>query len=95
MPQEKSIGVSKETLEMLKAYQDEFGFSSLDQSIENSVRWARLFNYIDSEQRRTVQERLVHLELQIGNLETLREKDLIVLRDQWERLKALEAKIKN
>ena len=71
MPKEKSIGVSKDTLEMLKGYQKEFGFSSLDEAVKNSVQWAKLWDYVDAQTRRDMQSRINDLEFRISALETL------------------------
>ena len=69
MSKETTITVCKETLKVLKGYKKEFGFKNLDESVQNSVRWARLFNYVDSEQRRTMIERINTLEFRITALE--------------------------
>jgi hypothetical protein len=69
VPKETSIPVNKKTLKFVQEYRDEFGFKSLDEAVINAVRWARLFNYIDSEQRRSIQERLNDLEFRIEALE--------------------------
>jgi len=69
MPKETSIPVSRKTLEFLKEYKVEFGFSSLDKSVENAVRWARLFAYVDNEQRRSTEQRLSVLEIRLTALE--------------------------
>lgn len=74
MPKETSIGVSKDTLELVKEYQEEFGFTSLDVAVQNSVRWARLFAYVDHEARRSTQERLHILEIRLTELENLAKK---------------------
>ena len=82
MPTETSIGVSNETLELLKAYKDEFQLSSLDEAIQDSLRWAKLWITIDFQQRRSLQERINNLEFQIEKLETDRERDLLEPRNR-------------
>ncbi len=69
MPNETTIPVSKKTLKSVQEYRDEFGFKSLDEAVENAIRWARLWNYVDSEQRRTVVERVNNLEFRVTALE--------------------------
>lgn len=71
MPKETTIGVSKATLKMLKDYQKEFGFNSSDEAVSNSVRWARLWSYVDTQQRRSILERINNLEEQFNNLRKL------------------------
>ena len=71
MPTEASIGVSKDTLKLVKDYQKEFAFKSLDEAVENSIRWARLWSYVDSQQRRSIVERLNDLEAQVQKLSKL------------------------
>ena len=71
MSKETTITVCTETLKLLKSYKKEFGFKNLDESVQNAVRWARLFNYIDSEQRRSITERVSNLEFRIEALENL------------------------
>lgn len=68
MPKETSIPVSRKTLNFVKAYKKEFGFKSLDIAVENAVRWARLWSYVDSQQRRSMIERIGSLELQVQKL---------------------------
>lgn len=68
MPKATSIPVSRKTLNFVKAYKAEFGFRSLDESVENAVRFARLWSYVDSEQRRSTQQRLNDLEAQMQKL---------------------------
>lgn len=70
MPKETSIAVSKATVKLLKSYQKEFGFSSLEESIQNSVRWARLWNYVDVKTRRSMQKRISDLEFAVSALES-------------------------
>lgn len=65
---EKSIGVSKETLELLKSYKKEFGASSLDEAIKNAVQWARLWNYVSYKTRKHHAERLSSLEFEVARL---------------------------
>ena len=69
MPSETTVPVSKETLKLVNEYKKEFAFKSLDESVENAIRWAKLWNYVDSEQRRTMIERINTLEFRITALE--------------------------
>ncbi len=69
MPSETTIPVRKATLKLVQDYKKEFGFKSLDESVQNSIRWAKLWNYVDSEQRRTVVERVNSLEFRVTALE--------------------------
>ena len=69
MPKETSIAVSKKTLRLLKEYQKEFGFKSLEEAIENAVRWARLWNFVDARQRRELGQRINDLEFRVEALE--------------------------
>ncbi len=69
MPSETTIPVSRETLHLVKAYKSEFAFHSLDEAVSSGIKWARLWNYVDSEQRRTVVERVNNLEFRVTALE--------------------------
>lgn len=69
MPKETSIAVSKKTLRLLKEYQKEFAFKSLEEAIENAVRWARLWNYVDAKQRRELAQRVSDLEFRLEKLD--------------------------
>lgn len=71
MPKESTIPVSKNTLKMIKDFKKEFGHKSLDKAVEDSIRWARAFSYIEVEQRRTMMERINDLEFRIEALEKL------------------------
>jgi len=68
LPKLTTIPVSTKTLKFIQDYRDEFGFSSLDESVENAVRWARLWSYVDSQQRRSTVERLNVLEDNVEKL---------------------------
>ena len=71
MPNETSIPVSQKTLKFVNEWKAEFAFKSLDEAVESAVRWGRLFSYIDSEQRRSMIERISDLEFRILSLENL------------------------
>ena len=69
MPKEKTVAVSKETLEALKTYQKEFNIKSLEEAIKDSLRWSKLWIAIDFQQRRSLQERVNGLEFRVLALE--------------------------
>ena len=69
MPKVKMIRCSEEILIFLKEYQKEFGFSSLEEAIENAVKWARLWNYVDARTRRDMQKQISDLEFRVEALE--------------------------
>jgi len=89
MPKETSIPVSKKTLKFVQEYRDEFQLSSLEEAIQDSIRWSKLWIAIDFQQRRNLQERINDLEFKIEQIESDRERDLLVIRDTWKRFVAL------
>jgi len=68
MPKEKSIGVSKETLKLLKDYQREFKMASLDQAIVNAIAWAKIWYTVDHLKRRELVQRVSSLEFEVAKL---------------------------
>ena len=69
MPSETTVPVSKETLKLVNEYKKEFAFKSLDEAVENAIRWAKLWNYVDSQTRRDMQSRINDLEFRLEELE--------------------------
>jgi len=65
LPKQTSVPVSQKTLKFLNDYKTEFGIKSLNDAVTHSVQWARAFCYIDHEARRSIQERLYVLEMNV------------------------------
>lgn len=74
MPKEATIAISKETLALVKGYQDEFGCKSLEEAVVNAIQWARLWYCVDVLKRRELTQRVSDMELEVAKLKKALEK---------------------
>lgn len=63
-----TISVSSETVKVLKDFQKEFGYSSLDKCIINAIQMARMFFIVDATKRRELETRVNDIEIDVRQL---------------------------
>ena len=68
MPKDASLGLSKKTLEQLTKFKTDFDLKSLEEAIEVSLQWAKMFFVVDAETRRDLSSRVTILEIKTEEL---------------------------